>query len=78
MVKMAIYTQKCEQKWLKINNGGGGGGENVLGGKKNRQMNNRGGWWLLGTREYYNCAEVYANIVRKEKSVRILLHLQEK
>ena len=26
MVKMAIYTQKCEQKWLEINNGGGGGG----------------------------------------------------
>ena len=23
MVKMAIYTQKCEQKWLKINNRGG-------------------------------------------------------
>ena len=22
---MAIYTQKCEQKWLKINNRGGGG-----------------------------------------------------
>ena len=28
MVKMAIYTHKCEQKWLKVNNrGGGGGGE---------------------------------------------------
>ena len=26
MVKMAIYTQKCEHKWLKINNRWGGGG----------------------------------------------------
>ena len=28
MLKMTIYTQKCEQKWLEINNrwGGGGGG----------------------------------------------------
>ena len=24
MVKMTIYTQKCEQKWLKINNRGVG------------------------------------------------------
>ena len=30
MVKMAIYTQKCEQKWLKINN------KDVLGGKKSK------------------------------------------
>ena len=42
MVKMAIYTQKCEQKWLKINNraeGGGGEGscnKDVLGGKKSK------------------------------------------
>ena len=39
MVKIAIYTQKCQQKWLKINKkrGGGSGGWNkdVLGGKKN-------------------------------------------
>ena len=33
MVKMAIYTQKCEQKWLKINNKGGWN-KDVLGGKK--------------------------------------------
>ena len=32
MVKMAIYTQKCEQKWLKINNRGGWN-KDVLGGK---------------------------------------------
>ena len=34
---MAIYTQKCEKKWLKINNRGGGRGswnKVVLGGKK--------------------------------------------
>ena len=33
MVKMAIYTKKCEQKWLKINNKGGWN-KDVLGGKK--------------------------------------------
>ena len=33
MVKMAIFTQKCEQKWLKINNKGGWN-KDVLGGKK--------------------------------------------
>ena len=33
MVKMAIYTQKCEQKWLKINNKGGWN-KDVLRGKK--------------------------------------------
>ena len=38
MVKMAIYIQKCEQKWLKINNRGGGGSWNkdVLGEKKSK------------------------------------------
>ena len=39
MVKMAIYTQKCEQKWLKINNnnrGGGGWNKDALGGKKSK------------------------------------------
>ena len=42
MVKMAIYIEKCEQKWLKINNTGGGMGErgvwnkDVLGGKKSK------------------------------------------
>ena len=41
MVKMAIYTQKCEQKCLKINNGGGWK-KDVLGGK-NQKINNRGG-----------------------------------
>ena len=30
MVKMAIHTEKCEQKWLKINNRGGGGEEGVV------------------------------------------------
>ena len=33
IVKMAIYTKKCEQKWLKINNKGGWN-KDVLGGKK--------------------------------------------
>ena len=43
MVKMAIYTQKCEQKRLKINTRGGGGrNRDLLGGKKNRKINNRG------------------------------------
>ena len=37
MVKMAIYTQKWEQKWLKINNREGEGGDkDVLGGKKSK------------------------------------------
>ena len=35
IVKMAIYTQKCEQKWLKINNRGGWN-KDVLGGKKSK------------------------------------------
>ena len=55
MVKMAIYTQKCEQKWLKINNRGGVWNKNVLGGK-NGKVNNpgRGAWGgrLFETREY--------------------------
>ena len=35
MVKMAIYTKKCEQKLLKVNNKGGEGWyKDVLGGKK--------------------------------------------
>ena len=52
MVKMAIYTQKCEQKWLKINNrGGGGGGIKMSWVEKNRGINNRGGR-LFGTWEY--------------------------
>ena len=41
MVKMAIYTQKCEQKCLKINNRGGWK-KDVLGGK-NQKINNREG-----------------------------------
>ena len=36
MVKMAVYTQKCEQKWLKINNSGGCI-KDVLGGKKSKK-----------------------------------------
>ena len=67
MVKMAIYTHKCEQKWLKINNrlGGGGGGEG--GGikmswvEKNRKINYPGrGGWLFGTREYETIKTLYA------------------
>ena len=40
MVKMAVYTQKCEQKWLKINNSWGWI-KDVLGGKKSKN-------WLGG------------------------------
>ena len=40
MVKMAIYTQKCEQKWLKINNRGVG--IKMFWVEKNRKINNRG------------------------------------
>ena len=40
MVKMAIYTQKCEQKWLKINNKGGGIKMSWVG--KNWKINNSG------------------------------------
>ena len=35
MVKMAIYTQKCEQKWPKINDRGRSN-KDVLGGKKSK------------------------------------------
>ena len=46
MVKMAIYTQKCEQKWLKINNSGWGGvggwNKDVLGGKKSKNLQSGG------------------------------------
>ena len=42
MVKMAIYTQKCEQKWLKINNKGAWN-KDVLGGKKSKKIKNREG-----------------------------------
>ena len=41
MVKMAIYTKKYEQKWLKTNNSGVCN-KDVLGGKKSK-INNRGG-----------------------------------
>ena len=37
---MAIYSQKCEQKWLKINNREGWN-KDVLG-DKNPKINNRG------------------------------------
>ena len=50
MVKMAIYTQKYEQKWLKINNGGGIGIE-MSWVEKNRKINNRGEGTIDGTRE---------------------------
>ena len=53
---MAIYTQKCEQKWLKINNSGWGGvggwNKDVLGGKKSKNLQSGGGERLFGTREY--------------------------
>ena len=60
MVKMAICTQKCEQKWPKINNrgsGGGGGGVNkdVLDEKISQKLTIGGGrgegGGLFGTRE---------------------------
>ena len=52
MVKMAIYTQKCEQKWLKINNRGAGGvGIKMSWVEKNRKINNQRGGRLFGTRE---------------------------
>ena len=53
MVKMAVYTQKCEQKWLKINNRGLGIKMSWV--EKNRRINNQGeeGGQLFGTREYF-------------------------
>ena len=51
MVKMAIYTQKCEQKWLKINNSGWGGvggwNKDVLGGKKSKNLQSGGGGTII-------------------------------
>ena len=41
MVEMAIYTQKREQKWLKINNSGGWN-KDVLGGKKSKKWQSGG------------------------------------
>ena len=38
---MAIYIQKCEQKWLKINNRGVG--IKISWVEKNRKIKNRGG-----------------------------------
>ena len=35
---MAIYTQKYQQKLLKINNGGGGWNKDVPGGKKMEKL----------------------------------------
>ena len=43
MVKMANYTQKCEQKWLKISNRGKGVGIKMSWVEKNRKINNQGG-----------------------------------
>ena len=48
---MAIYTQKCEQKRLKINTRGGGGrNRDLLGGKKIEKLTigGRGGGTLIG------------------------------
>ena len=41
MVEMVIYTQKREQKWLKINNSGGWN-KDVLGGKKSKKWQSGG------------------------------------
>ena len=49
MVKMAIYTQNCEQKWLKINNTGGWNKDVLV--EKKWKINNRKGR-LFGTWEY--------------------------
>ena len=43
MAKMAIYTLKCTQKLLKINNRGGGVGIKISWVEKYRKINNRGG-----------------------------------
>ena len=43
MVKMANYTQKCEQKCLKISNREKGVGIKMSWVEKNRKINNQGG-----------------------------------
>ena len=43
---MAIYTQKCEQKWLKINNSVGWN-KDVLGGKKSKNNNREEGGTII-------------------------------
>ena len=40
---VAIYTHKCEQKWLQINNRGEGIGTKMSWVEKNRKINNQGG-----------------------------------
>ena len=50
MVKMAIYTQKCEQKWLKINNRGIGIKMSWV--EKNGKINNRGVTIIRDSRVY--------------------------
>ena len=61
MVKMAIYTQKCEQNWLKINNRGVGIKMSWV--EKYRKINNRGeGGRLFGTWEQlYNYSGLIEN-----------------
>ena len=50
MVKMAIYTQKCEQKWLKINDRGRSN-KDVLGGKKSKnEQSGEGGTIIRDSR----------------------------
>ena len=79
MVKMVIYTQKCEQKWLKINNRGVGIKMSWV--EKNRKINNRVGTILRDSRvvirnkftyliestckknETYNLNSVYLNVL---------------
>ena len=57
-MKMAIHTQKCEQKLLKINKAGGLGIK-VSWVVKNRKINNRGGGRLFGAREYmHSCVKL--------------------
>ena len=57
MVKMAIYTQKCKQKWLKINNRGGWN-KDALGGK-NGKINNRVG----GRDDYLGLESTFPGLV---------------
>ena len=61
MVKMAIYTQKCEQKWLKINNRGVGIKMSWV--EKNRKINNREGNDYSGLESIYICIFVYVYIL---------------
>ena len=67
IVKMAIYTQSCEQKWLKTINRGGWN-KDVLGEKKIEKLTIRGGGGGGGREDDYSGLESSCNVKNKNGS----------